>query len=91
MDFSPSERTEQYRTELLAFMDDRVYPAEAVNAAQIAERGDPTEATPVLRELKVEARSRGLWNLFLPDSEYGAGLDNVEYAPLRRSWGAASS
>jgi acyl-CoA dehydrogenase len=87
MDFSPSVRTEQYRTELLAFMDERVYPAEAVNAAQIAEEGDPTEATPVLRELKVEARSRELWNLFLPDSEYGAGLDNVEYAPLAEIMG----
>ena len=87
MDFSTSERTEQYRTELLAFMDERIYPSEAVNAAQIAEEGDPTEATPVLRELKVEARSRGLWNLFLPDSEYGAGLDNVEYAPLAEIMG----
>ena len=87
MDFSPSERTERYRTELLAFMDERIYPSEAVNAVQIAEEGDPTEATPILRELKVEARSRGLWNLFLPDSEYGAGLDNVEYAPLAEIMG----
>ena len=87
MDFSHSERTEQYRTELLAFMDERVYPSEPVNAAQIAERGDATEATPVLGELKVEARSRGLWNLFLPDPEYGAGLANVEYASLAEIMG----
>jgi acyl-CoA dehydrogenase len=87
MDFAPSARTEQYRTELLAFMDEHVYPAEAVNEEQAEAQGSRTEATPVLRELKVEARSRGLWNLFLPDAEYGAGLSNVEYAPLAEIMG----
>jgi len=87
MDFAPSAKTEQYRADLLSFMDERVYPAEPVNEEQSAARGSRTEATPILRELKVEARARGLWNLFLPDAEYGAGLANVEYAPLAEVMG----
>jgi acyl-CoA dehydrogenase len=87
MDFSPSDRTIEYLDRLNAFMDDHVYPAEPVHAQQAEEQGNRTEATPILHTLKREARERGLWNLFLPDSEYGPGLCNVEYAPLAEVMG----
>ncbi len=82
MEFSHNTRTLEYLERLQSFMDDRVYPAEAIQEEQVATQGNRTEATPVLRELKTEARSRGLWNLFLPDPEFGPGLKNIEYAPL---------
>ncbi|MFC3505413.1 acyl-CoA dehydrogenase family protein [Micromonospora krabiensis] len=82
MDFAYDSRTEQLRAELTAFLDEHVYPAEPVHAEQVAVAGDPWARTPVLAELKVEARKRGLWNLFLPDRRYGAGLTNLQYAPL---------
>ena len=64
-----------------AFMDEHVYPNEATFHRQIAE-GDRWQPTAIVEELKPKARAAGLWNLFLPESEYGAGLTNVEYAPL---------
>ncbi|TCB92166.1 acyl-CoA dehydrogenase [Micromonospora zingiberis] len=82
MDFGYDARTEQLRAELTDFLDQHVYPAEAVYAAQVAAAGDPWTRPPVLTELKAEARRRGLWNLFLPDPRYGAGLTNLQYAPL---------
>jgi len=82
MDFSHSERVEDYRGRLLAFMDSHIYPAEAVYAQQMEESGDPHHHPEVLEDLKKEARSRGLWNLFLPDAEAGGGLSVLEYAPL---------
>jgi acyl-CoA dehydrogenase len=63
-------------------MDDRVYPAEPVYVQQIRDSGDPFFHPPVMEELKTEARKLGLWNLFLPDERFGAGLTNLEYAPL---------
>ena len=63
-------------------MDEHVYPAEAVYEQQLRESGDPHPQPPVMEELKAEARERGLWNLFQPDPEYGAGLSNADYAPL---------
>ena len=83
MDFTYDRRTEDLRGTLLDFMDRHVYPAEPVFAEQMAvleDRWAWTEA-PVLKELQAEARSRGLWNLFLPGEE-GAGLTNLQYAPL---------
>ena len=65
---------------LRAFMAEQVYPAEAVWAAQVA--ADRWRPPPVVEELKQKARAAGLWNLFLPGREYGAGLSNIEYAPL---------
>jgi acyl-CoA dehydrogenase len=63
-------------------MDAHVYPAESVYRQQVEDSGDPFFHPPVMEELKVEARTRGLWNLFLPDERFGAGLTNLEYAPL---------
>ena len=82
MDFSHNARTVEYLERLQSFMDERVYPAEAIQELQVAAQGTRVEATPILQELKAEARSRGLWNLFLPDPEFGPGLKNIEYAPL---------
>ena len=66
---------------LLTFMDEHVYPNESAFQSQIAE-GDRWQPTRIVEELKAKARAQGLWNLFLPASEYGAGLTNAEYAPL---------
>jgi acyl-CoA dehydrogenase len=82
MDFGYSARVEELRAELLDFMDRHVYPAEAVHHEQVASQGDRHRTPPVMEELKTEARRRGLWNLFLPDARWGAGLSNLEYAPL---------
>ncbi|MET7749395.1 acyl-CoA dehydrogenase family protein [Micromonospora sp. NPDC005367] len=82
MDFAYDSRTEHLRAELTAFLEQHVYPAEALHATQVAEAGDPWARPPVMAELKAEARKRGLWNLFLPDRRYGAGLTNLQYAPL---------
>ncbi|MCS0636070.1 acyl-CoA dehydrogenase family protein [Streptomyces sp. LP05-1] len=82
MDFAFDARTEELRERLLAFMDERVYPAEEVAREQRERLASPWETPPVVEELKAEARRRGLWNLFLPDPEYGAGLTNLQYAPL---------
>ncbi len=83
MDFRFDAATEKLRDSLLAFMDERIYPAEPVFAEQLAaldNRWAWTQA-PILAELRAEARARGLWNLFLP-GEHGAGLTNLQYAPL---------
>ncbi|MCW3813248.1 acyl-CoA dehydrogenase family protein [Micromonospora sp. DR5-3] len=82
MDFAYDARTVELRDRLEAFLTECVYPAEPVHAEQVAAAGDPWARPPVMDELKAEARSRGLWNLFLPDPRYGAGLTNLEYAPL---------
>ncbi|WP_371483970.1 acyl-CoA dehydrogenase family protein [Kitasatospora sp. NBC_00315] len=82
MDFSYDARTLELRERLLAFMDEHVYPAEAVLEAQLADPArEHWEIPPVVAELQAEARRQGLWNLFLP-GEGGAGLTNLQYAPL---------
>jgi acyl-CoA dehydrogenase len=87
MDFALSARCQEYREKLLAFMDERVYPAEAVFEQQIAESGNPHFHTPIMEELKAEAKARGLWNLFSPHPQWGAGLSNADYAPLAEIMG----
>jgi len=82
MDFSLSPQAEEYRDRLAAFITEVVNPAEEIYAQQVKEIGDPHASPPIMNELKTQARARGLWNLFLPDSEHGAGLTNTEYAPL---------
>ena len=93
MDFEYSARTRDLQARLTRFMDAHVYPAEATYAAEVAANranGNPWVATRVMEALKAKARADGLWNLFLPESDLGAGLANLEYAPLAeimgRSW-----
>jgi acyl-CoA dehydrogenase len=88
MDFTHSERSQRYQDLLATFMDEHVAPAErAIDVRRRTEVVEPNEAPPEMAELKRIARSQGLWNLFLPDEEYGAGLSNVEYAPLAEIMG----
>ena len=85
MDFAYDARTEELRERLLSFMDSHVYPAEKVFTEQVAEAaaaGRSWERPAIIDELKAEARSRGLWNLFLAHHPEGAGLSNLQYAPL---------
>jgi acyl-CoA dehydrogenase len=85
MDFSYSPKVVDLQQRLTAFMDEHIYPAEAVYHAEVeANRraGNAWQPTRVMEDLKAKARAAGLWNLFLPESQYGAGLTNLEYAPL---------
>ncbi|MCG8419749.1 MAG: acyl-CoA dehydrogenase family protein [Proteobacteria bacterium] len=81
MEFSQSDRVIEFEKRLKSFMAEFIYPNEATFFAQIAE-GDRWQPLPIVDKLKAEARTAGLWNLFLPDSKHGAGLSNYEYAPL---------
>ncbi|MEV5297884.1 acyl-CoA dehydrogenase family protein [Amycolatopsis methanolica] len=81
MDFTFDAKTEELRMRLLEFMDSHIYPAEPVYEKQLAERENEWTFPPVVEDLKAEARKRGLWNFFLP-GEHGAGLTNLQYAPL---------
>jgi acyl-CoA dehydrogenase len=81
MDFTFSPRVEEYRAKLLAFMDEHVYPNEKTYVEQL-EAGDRWQSPAIMEELTARARDAGLWNLFLPDADYGAGLTNLDYAPL---------
>jgi acyl-CoA dehydrogenase len=80
LNFDYPEKVQRLRAQLEAFMDELVYPNEVTFKEQLAE--SRWMVPPIMEELKVEAKAAGLWNLFLPDSEYGAGLTNLEYAPL---------
>ena len=81
MFFEISDRGRELQVRVEAFMDTHVYPNERKFYQQI-EEGDRWEPLPIIEELKEKARAEGLWNLFLAESEYGAGLTNYEYAPL---------
>ena len=87
MDITPTPRATELRQRLLDFMDRHVYPNEAAFAHQLEQSDDPRHVPEILDELKAEARSQGLWNLFLPDAHLGPGLSNVEYAPLAEIMG----
>jgi acyl-CoA dehydrogenase len=82
MDFSYSRKVEDYRARLGGFMDEVVYPNERTFVEQLEAGADRWQVPPVMEEMKAKARAAGLWNLFLPDSDQGAGLSNLEYAPL---------
>jgi acyl-CoA dehydrogenase len=82
VDFELSPRCQEFQERLQAFMAERVYPAENVYEEQLRQAGDPHAQPPLMEELKAEAHERGLWNMFHPDPRFGAGLSNVEYAPL---------
>jgi len=82
MDFAYSEKVNDLRARMNDFMERHVYPNERTYHEQIAASGNPFHHAEIVDELKVQARTERLWNLFLPDNEYGAGLTNQEYAPL---------
>ncbi|MEG5266200.1 acyl-CoA dehydrogenase [Pseudomonas sp. JDS28PS106] len=86
MDFAYSPKVKDLCERVSAFMDEDVYPAEPVFARQVA-TGDRWQPTAIMEQLKDRAKKAGLWNLFLPDSESGAGLTNLEYAPLAEIMG----
>ncbi|HET9656980.1 MAG TPA: acyl-CoA dehydrogenase family protein [Kineosporiaceae bacterium] len=85
MDFAPSARSAQLQEAVRAFLDEVVYPAEPLfhrQAQEYRESGDPYRTPEVMTHLKRAARERGLWNLFLPDAEHGAGVSVLDYAPI---------
>ncbi|HYU57083.1 MAG TPA: acyl-CoA dehydrogenase family protein, partial [Actinomycetota bacterium] len=82
MDFEFSSRSLELQERLGDFITTHVDPAGPVYQEQVAASGDPHFHPPVMEELKAEARKRGLWNLFLPNEKWGAGLSNLDYAPL---------
>jgi acyl-CoA dehydrogenase len=87
MDFQPSERCADFKERLSAFMDEHVYPSEEIYERERLESGDPHHQPAIMEELKRRAREAGLWNMFLPDEQYGAGLSNSDYAPLAETLG----
>ncbi len=82
MDFAYSPKGNQLRQQMSDFMDRYIFPSEQTFKDQVAASGNPFHHAEIVDDLKVKARAEGLWNLFLPDSVYGAGLTNLEYAPL---------
>ncbi|MDN4592481.1 acyl-CoA dehydrogenase [Polycladomyces subterraneus] len=82
MDFAYSDRVKEYQERLLRFMEEVVYPAERIYVEQLRESPTRWVVPPVMEEMKAKAKEAGLWNLFLPESDKGAGLKNLEYAPL---------
>jgi len=89
MNFEYSDKVKDLQARVQAFMDEHVYPNEDVFEEQVNE-GDRWEPTAIIEELKVKAKEAGLWNLFLPESDRGAGLTNLEYAPLCEIMGRVS-
>jgi acyl-CoA dehydrogenase len=87
MDFEFSARSLELQKQLRDFIDTHVVPAEPVYRRQVEESGDPHFHPPVMEDLKAEARRRDLWNLFLPNAKWGAGLSNLDYAPLCEQMG----
>ena len=82
MDFNYSEKSLDLQKKLNKFFEEHIYPIEQAYDQEIQDSGNSLHIPDILDELKSKAKEEGLWNLFLPDSEYGAGLTNVEYAPL---------
>ena len=82
MDFNFSKESLELQDKLKTFFVDHIYPNEELYENAIIDSGDPLHIPEILNELKSKAKSENLWNLFLPDKEYGYGLSNVDYAPL---------
>jgi|TARA_B100001059_G_scaffold236767_1_gene290081 acyl-CoA dehydrogenase len=82
VDFNYSEKSLDLQKKLNKFFEEHIYPIEQAYDQEIEDSGNSLHIPDILDELKNKAKEEGLWNLFLPDSEYGAGLTNVEYAPL---------
>ncbi len=89
MHFEHSPKVKELQKRFVMFMHEHVYPNEKTYRQQIA-RGERWQPVEIVEELKPKAKAAGLWNLFLPESEYGAGLTNVEYAPLCEIMGRAA-
>src|SRR6476660_5010545 len=89
MEFEPSPLCSEFKERLTTFMEERVYPAEPLYESQLSESGDPHHQPAIMEELKSQARDAGLWNMFLPDAEHGAGLSNSDYAPLAEILGGS--
>jgi acyl-CoA dehydrogenase len=87
MDFAYSEKVNTLRRQVSDFLERYVYPNQRTYRDQIVASGNPHHHAEIIDELKPKARAEGLWNLFLPDTEYGAGLTNLEYAPLAEIMG----
>src|SRR5207244_5021672 len=89
MDFDHSERAQVYIAQIERFVRERIVPNQATYFEQLVRTDDwrKWRIPPIVDTLKAEAKSAGLWNLFLPDSEHGAGLDNRDYAPLAEIMG----
>jgi acyl-CoA dehydrogenase len=82
VNFEYADKVKNLQAKLNKFMEEIVYPNEKVYEQQLNEAGDRWTIPPIMEEMKEKAKQQGLWNLFLPESEYGAGLTNLEYAPL---------
>jgi acyl-CoA dehydrogenase len=89
MDFQPSQRCLEFKERLQSFMEEHIYPAEALYERQLQESGNPHHQPEIMEHLKTHAREAGLWNMFLPDAEHGAGLSNGDYAPLAEILGGS--
>jgi acyl-CoA dehydrogenase len=89
MEFEYSSRTREILSTLQSFMDEHVIPAESMYDAQQAAAASPHEQPPVMRELQAKARALGLWNLFMTHGDWGAGLTNLEYAPMMEILGTS--
>ena len=87
MDFQTSGKVQELQGRVSAFMNERVYAAEAPYEEHVQQQGQRWTIPPVMEELKAKAKAAGLWNLFMPDERFGAGLNNLEYAPLAEIMG----
>jgi acyl-CoA dehydrogenase len=87
MNFEHSPRTQELLARLIAFQEREIDPHETAHHHESLDAADPWVVSPWVEELKVKAKAEGLWNLFLPDEQHGAGLSNVEYAPLAERMG----
>src|SRR5205823_64704 len=81
MEFAETAKVRELREKVWTFLDECVRPAEPRYWREFSAETIPHRISPVMDELKAEARKRGLWNLFMPDDRFGAGLSNAEYAP----------
>ena len=82
MEFQLSAKAEELRKRVAKFMEENVLPNEHKIGEEVEKSGDPHAEAPTMKEIRKKAKAAGLWNLFLPDKEFGAGLTNFEYAPL---------
>ena len=87
MEFQLSAKAEELRKRVAKFMEENVLPNEHKIGEEVEKSGDPHAEAPTMKEIRKKAKAAGLWNLFLPDKEFGAGLTNFEYAPLCEEMG----